>query len=162
MSWIVSGAALRSFGRVCALNERIEGGERAQRSSGHARQPPAPKHPKKDQLSLRAQGPSAAAARHGSSRKTPHRAGIWVLGPGRRWTGRQSGVGSGGARKQQQWERTALPSTATIKQHSATSGPLGTEADVRKERKKQPRVARWDFLWIRLDALLQTAFPSKV
>lgn len=38
-------------------------------------------------------------------------------------------------RKQQHWKKTGLPSTVTIKQHSATSGLLGAEGDVRTEKK---------------------------
>lgn len=103
-------------------DRRSEGGSRAEeterRSSGQGRQPPALEHRNKDQLSLCAQESFTGAVRYGSWRQTPHRAGFWVLGPGRRWTGRETGV------KTEEGEKTTTLETDGVALNSDNKATL--------------------------------------
>lgn len=169
MSSIVSGGALRSIGRVCPLNERIEGG-----GEGAAAGTPGSRHQprntrRKTKLACVCKD---RRGRHGSSRKTQHRAGIWVLG------GRAAG-GLDARPGWKVWGREREKTTTTTKTTTVGKDGVALNGDNKaalrdkwsaryrgltsgKERKKQPSR---DFLWIRLDAplfFLQTAFPSKV
>lgn len=145
MSSIVSGGALRSIGRVCPLNERIEGG-----GEGAAAGTPGSRHQPRN---IRRKTKLACVCkdrlrRHGSSRKTPHRAGIWVLG----------GRAAGGLDARPEWKvwgerkKTTTTTTTVGKDGVALNGDNKAALrdkwsaryrglTVRKERKKQPRVA---------------------
>lgn len=78
------------------MNERRrrEGGSKGETAAQYRASQAAtsPETWNKEQLSLCAQESFTGAVRYDSWRQTPHRAGFWVLGPGRRWTGRETVV----------------------------------------------------------------------